>query len=452
LTDFKEMNLKPELASALEKIGFVSATEVQEKAIPELIRGKNLIVRAKTGTGKTAAFIVPILQKMERSRDIEALILVPTRELALQITKFAEQVGNQMHVHTLTVYGGASIGNQIQGLRAGPNIVVGTPGRVKDLLERGALKLDMVKQVVLDEADIMFDMGFIDDVKFIVSYTPERRQMMLFSATISNDVARIAETYSRDNERITVGSEEAPVVDTIKHICAYVPYKLKFSGLLAYINEYAPKKAIIFARTKYEANAIHRVLVSQKYNAILMHGGLTQSAREKSLGSFRGGAQFLIATNVAARGLDIADITDIINFGAPDDPRVYVHRVGRSARMGKEGRAMTIADDSQKGLVQDIELYINLRISQVSLNLEPFANLNLPIKERGGGGGFRGRGGGGFRGGGSRFGGGGRFGQGGGSDGRHGGGGGGGRFHRSDSDHRGGRRPSGGKRTSPIWT
>ena len=447
MTDFREMNLKPELVQALERVGFVSATEVQERAIPELIKGKNLIVRAKTGTGKTAAFIIPILQAIMgggRSREVEAIIIVPTRELALQIAKFAQDVGGPLRVNTTTVYGGASINTQIQALRSGANIVVGTPGRVKDLLNRGVLRLGQVKFMVLDEADIMFDMGFIEDVEYIISTVPENRQLMLFSATITNDVARVAERFSRDNERITVGSEEEPVVNTIKHLYAIVPYKLKFSGLLAYIKEYAPKKAIIFARTKFEANAISRVLLSQKYNAILMHGGLTQSAREKSLISFRGGAQFLIATNVASRGLDIADITDIINFGAPDDPRVYVHRVGRSARMGKEGRAMTIADDQQKGLIQDIEVYTNVRLNRIDLNTEPFEHMPLPIKERGGFGGRSGGGGGRFT-----HGRGGRFGGGGGQySGQHRSG-----FRGDNSNERrsGGNRPKGRRGPSPLW-
>jgi ATP-dependent RNA helicase DeaD len=443
------MNLKPELVQALERIGFVSPTEVQEKAIPELIKGKNLIVRAKTGTGKTGAFIVPIMQTMNRSRDVEALIIVPTRELALQIAKFAQQVGGPMHIGTTTVYGGASINAQIQALRNGPNIVVGTPGRVKDLINRGVLRLDRVRYMVLDEADIMFDMGFIDDVEYIIGSVPKDKQLMLFSATITNDVARVAERFSHNNERITVGSEEEPVVNTIKHLYALVPFRFKFSGLLAYIKEYAPKKAIIFARTKFEANAISRVLLSQNYNAILMHGGLTQSAREKSLVSFRGGAQFLIATNVASRGLDIADVTDIINFGAPEDPRVYVHRVGRSARMGKEGRAMTIADDQQKGLIQDIEVYTNVRLTRIDLNTEPFEKLQLPIKEKsygGGGGRFGGRG--------HPGGGGGRFGQ----SSRFGGGSGGhsgphrGSYSRSGSPEgkRGGR-PGAKRGPSPLW-
>jgi ATP-dependent RNA helicase DeaD len=392
LTDFREMNLKPELVESLNRVGFVSATEVQERAIPELMRGKNLIVRAKTGTGKTAAFLIPILQATNGARATEAIIIVPTRELALQITNFAQQIGRPLHVNTIAVYGGASINAQLGALRLSPEILVGTPGRILDLLKRGALNLDRVKYLVLDEADIMLDMGFIDDVERIISRIPRTRQTMLFSATISNQVARIAEKYSNSaTERIVIGKEEEPVVQTIKHLYTMVPFRLKYSCLLAYIKEYAPKKAIIFARTKFEANSINRVLLSQNYNVILMHGGLTQSAREKALASFRNGAQFLIATNIASRGLDIPDISDIINFGAPDDPRVYVHRVGRSARMGKEGRAATIADLEQKNALLDIEDEANITLHEIKLDLSPFEHLWLPIKEKRGGSGQRGR-------------------------------------------------------------
>jgi ATP-dependent RNA helicase DeaD len=387
LTDFSEMNLKPELVESLRRMGFVSATEVQEKAIPALMQGKNLIVRAKTGTGKTGAFMIPILQAVGASRNVEALVIAPTRELALQITAFAQQAGRPLRINTIAVYGGASINVQLDALRRGPSIVVGTPGRILDLMERGALRLENVRYLVLDEVDIMFDIGFISDVEKIIYRTPRGRQMMLFSATISKDAERIAERHSSGNIRITIGKEEEPVVATIKHIYAIVPFRAKFSGLLAYIKEYSPKKAIIFARTKFEANSIARVLGSQGYNAILLHGGLTQSARERSLANFRNGSQFLIATNIASRGLDIADVTDIINFGAPDDPRVYLHRVGRSARMGKEGRAVTIADPEQKVALKDIEYSNNIRMTMIELNTAPFEGLKLPIKERGGGGG-----------------------------------------------------------------
>ncbi len=396
MTEFREMNLKPELTESLKRIGFVTATEVQEKAIPELVKGRNLVVRAKTGTGKTAAFLVPILQRIGRTREMEAVILAPTRELAQQIGAFARDVGGPLGISTAVVYGGASINAQMSALRHGVNILVGTPGRILDLMGRRALKMDMVKYLVLDEADVMLDMGFIMSVEEIIERLPRNRQMMLFSATVPREVVQIAEKYSRDSGRISAGPEEEPVVTTIRHEYAMVPRRLKFAGLLAYIKDYSPKKAIIFTRTKFEANAVSRVLNSQGYNAILMHGGLTQSARERSLGSFKSGAQFLIATNIASRGLDIADVTDIINFDAPDDPKVYIHRVGRSARMGKEGKAVTIADSEQRVALQDIEHTAHIRMYRIDLNTAPFEAIDLPIRERGSPrhGRFGGRGGG----------------------------------------------------------
>jgi ATP-dependent RNA helicase DeaD len=396
ILEFKEMRLKPELIEALRRVGFVNATEVQDEAIPILLQGKSIIARAKTGTGKTGAFIVPIMEMMSGSRKIEALIIVPTRELASQVSGFAQKVGNHLHIYTTTVYGGASINVQMQSLRSKPNIVVGTPGRLLDLIKHGALELDDIKYLVLDEADIMLDMGFIEDVEEIMSYTPREKQVMLFSATMPKEIVKIAERHSVPGQMtsITVGEVEDLTVSTIKHYYTVVPARLRFSALLAYIKTYSPKKAIIFARTKYQADAIHRVLVSQKYNAILMHGGLTQAMRERSLSGFRGGAQFLIATNVAARGLDIAGVTDVINFSVPEDPNVYVHRVGRSARMGKEGRAMIIAEPLEKRDLQNIMDYANVDMKKIELNLEPFKNLHLPINENGGfkrrGGGFHG--------------------------------------------------------------
>ncbi|MDE1869926.1 MAG: DEAD/DEAH box helicase [Candidatus Micrarchaeota archaeon] len=415
MKQFSEMNLKPELIESLKRQGFITCTEVQERAIPEVMAGKNVVARAKTGTGKTGAFIVPIMQRIEKSRDIDALIIVPTRELAIQVAAFSEKVGSHMHIKTTTVYGGASINMQMHALRSGTNIVVGTPGRLIDLFERGALDLHRIKFLVLDEADVMLDMGFIEDVEMIISRTPKDRQMMMFSATMPREIIKIADRYSSGHDaRITVGEEEDLTVKSIQQSYAIVPARLKFSALLAYIQEYKPKKSIIFSRTKYEANALHRVLLSQKYDAILMHGGLTQSMRERSLGAFRKGAQFLIATNVAARGLDIPDISNIINFGAPEDPNTYIHRVGRTARMGKDGKAFTLIDPEQRRQITDIQDYANVRMEKIELNLEPFANMKLPISDpdrgersfrpRMGGGGFRGGGGGGgFRGGGRSF-------------------------------------------------
>ncbi len=267
------------------------------------------------------AFILPILQMLNQTGAPEALIIVPTQRACPQVTKFAQDVGDPLHVNTTTVYGGASISMQIRELRSGTDIVVGTPGRLIDLFNRGALKLGKIKFVVLDEGDIMLDMGFIDDVEFILSNTPSNRQMMLFSATMPSAITKVVERFVEGSPlKVNVGEEETLTVSTIKQMYSIIPRNLMFSGLLAYIKEYSPKKAIIFARTKYEANTLQRVLSSQKFKVILLHGGLTQSAREKSLGEFRNGAQFLIATNIASRGLDIFGITDIINFGAPDEP------------------------------------------------------------------------------------------------------------------------------------
>ncbi|VVB77133.1 putative ATP-dependent RNA helicase [uncultured archaeon] len=389
------MALKTELVESLKRMGFVNATEVQEKSIPEVLQRKNVIVRARTGTGKTGAFMVPIFQMIGRSKNVEALVIVPTRELALQVSTFAQKVGNPLHIYTTTIYGGASINLQMQSLRSCPNVVVGTPGRLIDLYKRGALNLDAVRFIVLDEADLMLDMGFITDVEYLLSKTPFEKQTLLFSATMPREIVRMTERYANGKiDRIIVGEEEDITVSTIKHLYALVPSRLKFAALLAYIKEYSPRKAIIFARTKFEANSIHRVLLSQSYEAILLHGGLTQATRERSLGSFKKGAQFMVATNVAARGLDIADVTDVINFGAPEEANVYIHRVGRSARMGKEGRAMTIADPEQKREIRDIEDSANINMSKIDLDVEPFRNLPLPIRapdrERRFGGGRRG--------------------------------------------------------------
>ena len=403
MAEFRDMPLKPELIESLRRMGFVTPTEVQERSIPELLEGKNLIVRAKTGTGKTGAFIVPILQQIDnRSRDVDALIIVPTRELALQVSTFTHRLGAPLHTESVTIYGGASINVQIQALHANPNVVVGTPGRLVDLFKRGALNIDRVRFLVLDEADLMLDMGFIGDVEYLMSKTPYDKQLMMFSATMPREIVKMAERYASGAvEKVIVGEEEEITVDTIKHLYVMAPGALRYAALLAYIKQYAPKKAIIFARTKYEANTIHRVLLSQSHDVILLHGGLTQAARERSLGHFRKGAKLLVATNVAARGLDIDDITDIINFGAPDEPNIYVHRVGRSARMGKEGRAFTIATTEQKGAIRDIEDYANIKLNRIELDLEPFKNLQLPLHQprgegrEGGRPRFRDRGGGG---------------------------------------------------------
>lgn len=379
------MPLKPELQNAIRSIGFTTATEVQEQAIPVTITGKDAIVRAKTGTGKTAVFILSIMQNLQRTNAVSALVIVPTRELAVQVTRFAESLGRGLHIRTVTVYGGASMNVQISALRAGVNIVVGTPGRIIDLMEQGVLRLDHVKFAVLDEGDRMLDMGFIDDVDYILSRTPQNRQTMMFSATMPDAIIDVARHHMKDDfVTIRVGDDESLVVETIAHGYTVASGRMKFAALLAYIDQVAPRKCIIFSRTQRESELIHRVLMDKGFNAILMHGGLTQARREHSLHSFKEGARFLIATNVAARGLDIENVTDIINFDAPDTPENYIHRVGRSARMGKEGRAFTILNHDERWLLDAIQNGMNIRMEEVRLDLNRYSDLQLPT--HGGGG------------------------------------------------------------------
>jgi ATP-dependent RNA helicase DeaD len=408
LKEFRELNLKPALLDALKGMDFNTMTEVQELSIPVVLQHKDLIVRSKTGSGKTGAFLVPIFQELEPAGYPQALIILPTRELAVQVNSVAEKFARKCNLRTTVVYGGASINMQMSSLRRGVDIVIGTPGRIIDLMDRGALKFNRIKFLVLDEADLMLDMGFIEDVELIISMAPADRQTMLFSATMPREIADIAKKHMKSNAaRITVGEEEDLTVSTITHSYFIGGGRVKFAALMAYIEKFEPKKCIIFTSTQRESEYVHNFLTSEGLNAIVMHGGLTQAKREYSLREFKTRARFLISTNLASRGLDIPDITDIINFDAPDDPRVYVHRVGRSARMGKDGRAFTIFSYDQEDLLRATQRAANIKMNHIDLNTEKYKELKLPMqqrrsggfnRDRGGGGGYRGnREGGGTR-------------------------------------------------------
>ncbi len=380
MTEFESMNLRPELLSALKKINFEKPTEVQERAIPEVLSGKDVVVRSKTGSGKTGAFLIPIVQNLGREDYLSAIVIVPTRELALQVTTVAKQLSSDAGLRVATVYGGASIERQIHEIRRGVNIVIGTPGRLIDLIKRNELHLDRIKFLVLDEADIMLDMGFIDDITYIISKTSQNRQTMLFSATMPKEVVEIANKYMKNPLHLKIGEEEV-VVSTITHYYAISDRSSKLATLLAYINEFKPQKAIIFSQTQRGAEMIYSVLKKNNFDAVLMHGGLSQSRREYSLSDFRKGTQFLIATNVAARGLDIRDVSDVINFDASEDPAVYVHRVGRSARMGANGRAFTIFIAKEKYLVWEIENMAKIKMEKIELDVEKYRTSAEPSPE-----------------------------------------------------------------------
>jgi ATP-dependent RNA helicase DeaD len=381
LKEFRELGLKHELLEALNEMGFREMTEVQELAIPAVMQHKDAVVRSKTGSGKTGAFLVPIMQSIEHKSYPQALVIVPTRELAVQVSLVSEKLGRRCGIRSTVVYGGASINMQMQSLRRGSDVIIGTPGRIIDLIERGSLMLGRIRYLVLDEADMMLDMGFIEDVELIISNAPMERQTMLFSATMPREIVSIARKHMKpDAAKIIVGEEEDLTVSTISHTYFIGNGRTKFAALLSYIEKFNPKKCIIFTSTQRESEYVHNFLRSNGFNAIVMHGGLTQAMRERSLHEFKTTATFLISTNLASRGLDIPDITDIINFDAPDDPRIYVHRVGRSARMGKNGRAFTIFGYDQEDLMRATTRVANIKMEKLVLDTDKFKNVQLPMQ------------------------------------------------------------------------
>jgi ATP-dependent RNA helicase DeaD len=343
---FASFELDPSIIKSIEQMGFVEPTPVQLQTIPLLLEGRDVMAQAQTGTGKTAAFGIPILQRITRGRKPYTLIMVPTRELAVQVSEEIKKLSNFMDdVRILAVYGGRSIDEQFKHLKRGVDIVVGTPGRIIDHLNRKTLDLSEVEFLVLDEADRMLDMGFIEDIDFI-----------LFSATIPEGVRKIAASHMKDPVRIIV-SEQELVLPTTKQIYFNIERKNKIWALCRVLDKYQPK-AIVFAQTKVMVDLISKRLQSYGYPAAEIHGDMTQSKREKVLKDFRASKiMILVATDVAARGLDIEGVTHVINYDIPEDPEIYVHRIGRTGRAGKEGIAITFITGTEMYLLKKIKQF-----------------------------------------------------------------------------------------------
>ncbi len=366
MSKFEECNIKEDLKSDLKRMGFVDMTAVQERTIEPALAGRDLIIRSKTGSGKTAAYLVPIINNISLGRKPSALIVLPTRELALQVHGVAEKLGHSSRIRSTVIYGGASMSRQIELLDRGTDIIVGTPGRILDLHERGFLNLSAVKYFVLDEADVMLDMGFIDDIKRMMSLLREDKQTFILSATMPEEIIDMANDFMRDPETIIVGSDEVTVKE-IYHYYAISKRNRKLHVLQTYLKTYGPQKTIIFSRTKVGTKMVCDFLLNMGYNAVMINGDMSQSQRERAMYLFRNRADYLVATNVAARGIDIRDVTDIINFDLPDDPKVYVHRVGRTARLGSEGRAFSIVEEGQRDAVYQIEHMARVSLKQIKL-------------------------------------------------------------------------------------
>ena len=358
MSKFKEIGVAKDLCKGINEMGFINPTEVQEQSIPFLLlENRDLISLAQTGTGKTAAFGLPVIQKTElKNKYVQSIILCPTRELCIQICKDLETYSKYVTgIKILAVYGGANIDTQIKSLNKGVHIVVGTPGRTKDLIKRKVLKLELVDKVVLDEADEMLSMGFKDDLDFILERTRDDRQTMLFSATISKEVKSISKRYMSDAKEISVSKINSGAKN-IEHHIYNVSSRNKYEALKR-IADFNPNiYGIVFCRTKRHTKDIANKFMAEGYNADAIHGDLSQNQRDEVMQRFRNKSlQILIATDVAARGLDVDDITHVINYSLPDDPEVYIHRSGRTARAGKSGISIAISNESERRKIKSIE-------------------------------------------------------------------------------------------------
>jgi ATP-dependent RNA helicase DeaD len=358
---FAALGLDPRILSALTVLGYEEPTPIQRETIPPLIAGKDLLGQAATGTGKTAAFALPILQRIlneGKSEGPTAVVLVPTRELAVQVSEAMHRYGKALGVRVLPVYGGQPIGRQLHALRAGIDIVVATPGRALDHLRRGSLLLSGVKVVVLDEADEMLDMGFAEDIEAVLAEAPKERQTVLFSATMPPRIEAIARKNQRDPIRIQIAraAAKAGEMPKVRQQAYLVPRNAKKVALGRILDLESPTAAIVFCRTRIEVDELTETMNARGYHSEALHGGMTQEQRDKVMKRLRSGeAELLIATDVAARGLDIEHLTHVINYDLPNAPEAYVHRIGRVGRAGREGVAITLVEPREHHQLRNIE-------------------------------------------------------------------------------------------------
>ncbi|HEX7435035.1 MAG TPA: DEAD/DEAH box helicase [Anaerolineaceae bacterium] len=368
MLEFKDMGLQPQLMQAVEDLGFEQPTPIQQSAIPALLEGRNVMGQAQTGTGKTAAFVLPMLQRIEPGKKVvQALIMAPTRELAIQVSEAATRMAGHTKLRVLTVYGGQAYSLQTRELARGVDVVVGTPGRLLDLIHKEVLDLSHVRFLVLDEADEMLEMGFIEDVETIMAEVPAERQMALFSATLPDAVRKLAKRYMADPVEFKINPSRVTVAETEQRFCR-VREENKMDALIRLMEVEEVKSALIFARTKARAQDIADGLIHRGLSAESLHGDLSQARREYVLGRFRqGGITLLVATDVAARGLDIEDISHVFNFDAPGDGEGYVHRIGRTGRAGRKGIAVTFICPSERGRMKAIEAYTHQSIPEVGI-------------------------------------------------------------------------------------
>jgi ATP-dependent RNA helicase DeaD len=364
MTRFEDLGLAPELLEAIHDVGYEAPSPIQEQAIPPLLEGLDVIGQAQTGSGKTAAFGLPMLQQVDPDvQEVQGLVLTPTRELCIQVTQALRTYGSRKGVDVVAVFGGAPIRSQQAQLRAGGQVVVGTVGRVRDLISRHSLLLHTCRFVVLDEADEMLDLGFLEDVERILALMPASRQTALFSATMPPAIRRLADQYLY--HPVTVKVKAATLtVDTVEQFALEVSPREKADALARVLEAERPEQALVFVRTKVRCEQLYRLLRDRGMNVKALHGDMTQGARDGVMITFKEGRlPLLVATDVAARGLDITGVSHVINFDVPTSPDVYVHRIGRTARVGRSGRAITFFERRQRREIESIERHAGVKLA-----------------------------------------------------------------------------------------
>lgn len=365
LVRFDNLGLSNQVLKAVEDMGFEEPSPIQARTIPLLLSGQDVIGQAQTGTGKTAAFGIPIVEKLEaRSRAVQALVLTPTRELAVQVAEEISKIGKHSRVKTLPIYGGQSIERQIRSLRFGVDVVIGTPGRIIDHMSRGTIKFDQIKMLVLDEADEMLDMGFIDDIERIMAETNPERQTLLFSATMPDEIKRLATRYMKSPVHVAISPAQL-TVPLIEQVFYEVRGAMKAEALCRILDMEELERGIIFCRTKKGVDELTEALQVRGYSAEGIHGDMNQAQRNRVMAKFKeGNVELLVATDVAARGLDIENVTHVVNYDIPQDPESYVHRIGRTGRAGRTGTAITLIAPREFIQLRQIERIIKHRIQR----------------------------------------------------------------------------------------
>lgn len=383
---FTELGLLPEILSSLDKLGYTQPTPIQEQAIPLALEGKDLLGCAQTGTGKTAAFSIPLLQLLHerktstnRTRPIKALILTPTRELAAQIAESIKDYGHGLGLKHALIFGGVSQGPQVQRLRDGVDVLVATPGRLLDLMNQGHIRLDKIEFFVLDEADRMLDMGFIHDIKKILPKLPEKKQTFFFSATMPLVIADLAKKILHKPEYIKVDPVSS-TADTVQQIVYHVLKPEKKNLLKHILKDESIKRMLVFSRTKRGADRLAKLLDKVNIPSAAIHGDKSQGARERALAEFKSGKKrVLVATDIAARGIDIDSLQHVLNYDLPNEPETYVHRIGRTGRAGANGFSISLCDIDERPYLKDIEKLVNKKIKVITDH--PFPITDKAIEE-----------------------------------------------------------------------